>query len=96
MYRSEMAADAGMLFDFAKSGPVSMWMKNTLIPLDMLFIRSDGTIATIAERTVPHSLVPIESGEPVLAVLELNGGVCARLGIREGDKALHPLFGTTQ
>lgn len=92
MYRRELAADAGMLFDFARNAPVSMWMKNTPIPLDMLFIRADGYIANIAERTIPESLTPIDSLGPVLAVLELNGGTCARLGIRAGDKVVHPLF----
>jgi uncharacterized protein len=94
MNRRELAADAGMLFDFSKSGKVSMWMKDTLIPLDMLFIRADGRIANIAERTVPGSLTPIDSQGPVLGVLELNSGTSARLGIKPGDKILHPLFGT--
>lgn len=94
MNRRELAADAGMLFDFSKSDKVSMWMKDTLIPLDMLFIRADGRIANIAERTVPGSLTPIDSQGPVLGVLELNGGTSARLGIKPGDKILHPLFGT--
>lgn len=92
MHRREMAADAGMLFDFSHSQPVSMWMKDTLIPLDMLFIRSDGSIANIAERRVPGSLTPVESDGPVRGVLELNGGTSARLGIRAGDKIIHPLF----
>jgi uncharacterized protein len=92
--RRELAADAGMLFDFSKSAKVSMWMKDTLIPLDMLFIRADGRIANIAERTVPGSLTPIDSQGPVLGVLELNGGTSARLDIKPGDKILHPLFGT--
>ncbi len=96
MNRRELAEDAGMLFDFAKSDRVSMWMKDTLIPLDMLFIRADGRIANIAERTVPGSLTPIDSQGPVLGVLELNGGTSARLGIKPGDKLLHPLFGTVQ
>lgn len=92
MYRTSLPADAGMLFDFGTVAPVVMWMKNTLIPLDMLFVRKDGTIAAIAERTVPESLTLIESAVPVLAVLEINGGSAARLGIRAGDKLLHPLF----
>ena len=95
MHRRALAADAGMLFDFSKSGNVSMWMKDTLIPLDMLFIRADGSIANIAERTVPGSLTPIDSHGPVLGVLELNGGTSARLGIKPGDQILHPLFGTS-
>jgi uncharacterized membrane protein (UPF0127 family) len=71
-----------------------MWMKDTFIPLDMLFIRKDGSIARIAENTEPHSLRTISSGENVLSVLELNGGTAARLGIAPGDRVAHPLFGT--
>ena len=69
-----------------------MWMKNTLIPLDMLFIESDGRIAKIVERTVPLSLASIASERPVRAVLELNAGTAARLGIQPGDRVLHPAF----
>ncbi len=92
MHRQDLPADSGMLFDFTRTAPVSMWMKDTLIPLDMLFIRSDGIISNIAERTVPGSLTPIKSTGPVLAVLELNGGTSARLGIRPGDLIIHPIF----
>ncbi|MBV9077181.1 MAG: DUF192 domain-containing protein [Methylobacteriaceae bacterium] len=92
MFRRSLAADRGMLFDFAKVEPVSMWMQNTYIPLDMLFIRPDGTVARIAERTEPLSTRIIPSGEPVLAVLELAGGSAGRLGIRPGDRIEHPLF----
>jgi uncharacterized membrane protein (UPF0127 family) len=92
MYRRAMPADQGMLFDFAKVGPVSMWMQNTYLPLDMLFIRPDGTIARIAANTEPLSTRTIPSGEPVLAVLELNAGTAARLGIKAGDRIEHPLF----
>jgi uncharacterized membrane protein (UPF0127 family) len=91
MYRREMAADAGMLFDFAsRPGRASMWMKNTLIPLDMLFIKSDGKIESIAERTVPHSLEAVSSRGLVRYVLELNGGTVARLGIGPGDRVELP------
>ncbi len=96
MHRNSLSADAGMLFDFTNSAPVAMWMKNTLIPLDMLFIRADGLIANIAERTVPGSLTPVESDGAVRGVLELNGGTSARLGIKAGDKVIHPLFGKIQ
>ncbi|MFZ5834431.1 MAG: DUF192 domain-containing protein [Pseudomonadota bacterium] len=96
MHRRELAADAGMLFDFLKTAPVSMWMKDTLIPLDMLFISADGVIVNIAERTVPGSLTQIDSSGPVRAVLELNGGTSARLGISAGDKIIHPIFYVTQ
>ena len=92
MYRRAMPADQGMLFDFAKVGPVSMWMQNTYLPLDMLFVRPDGTIARIAANTEPLSTRTIPSGEPVLAVLELNAGTAARLGIKPGDRIEHPLF----
>ncbi|RDJ21521.1 DUF192 domain-containing protein [Bosea caraganae] len=92
MYRNYMPADRGMLFDFGGSEPVAMWMQNTYIPLDMLFIRTDGTVARIAENAEPLSTRTIPSGEPVLSVLELNGGIAAKLGIKPGDKVEHPLF----
>lgn len=92
MNRAYLPADRGMLFDFKAPQIASMWMKNTLIPLDMLFIRKDGTISSIAENTEPHSLRTISSTEPVLAVLELNGGTAAKLGIAAGDKVDHSLF----
>ncbi len=92
MYRRSMAADRGMLFDFGRVEPVAMWMQNTYLPLDMLFIRADGSIARIAANAEPLSTRTIPSGEPVLAVLELNGGTAARLGIKAGDRVEHPLF----
>ena len=92
MYRRSLPADQGMLFDFARVQPLSMRMRNTYIPLDMLFIRPDGAIARIAENTEPLSTRTVASGEPVLAVLELNGGTAARLGIKPGDRIEHPLF----
>ena len=92
MYRRSMPADHGMLFDFERPLPVNMWMKNTYIPLDMLFIRSDGSIARIAPDTEPLSTQIVSSGEPVLSVLELNAGTAAKLGIRAGDRVEHPLF----
>lgn len=93
MFRRSLAPDRGMLFDFARVEPVSMWMQNTYIPLDMLFIRPDGTVARVAENAEPLSTRTIPSGEPVLAVLELAGGTAARLGIKAGDRVEHPLFG---
>jgi uncharacterized membrane protein (UPF0127 family) len=87
-----MPADQGMLFDFGRVEPVSMWMQNTYLSLDMLFIRPDGTVARIATNTEPLSTRTIASGEPVLAVLELNAGTTARLGIKPGDRVEHPLF----
>ncbi|WP_201837553.1 DUF192 domain-containing protein [Microvirga zambiensis] len=92
MFRRAMPADQGMLFDFGRVEPVSMWMQNTYLPLDMLFIRSDGTIARIAANTEPLSTRTIPSGEPVLAVLELNAGTAAKLGIKPGDRVEHPVF----
>ena len=93
MFRQSLAPDAGMLFDFKAPSPVSMWMKNTFIPLDMLFIDAQGRILNIAQRTVPGSLEPINAAGPARAVLELNGGTAARLGIRSGDRVLFPIFG---
>ena len=92
MFRQRLAEDRGMLFDFGEPRQVAMWMKNTLIPLDMLFIRKDGTIAYIAENTVPGSLDAVGVTEPVLAVLELAGGVTRKHGIRAGDTVYHRLF----
>lgn len=95
MHRTELAENAGMLFyfkDFEEPQPISMWMKNTLIPLDMAFIDADGVIVRIAANTTPRSLEPIPSGEPVMAVLEVNGGTFARLGIERGDRVRHPVF----
>lgn len=92
MHRNYMPADRGMLFDFARNEPVAMWMQNTYITLDMLFIRADGTIARIAERTEPLSTRTIPSGEPVLSVLEINGGISDKLGIKPGDRIEHALF----
>ena len=92
MHRQFMPADRGMLFDFKQVEPVAMWMQNTYISLDMLFIRADGTVARIAERAEPLSTRTIPSGEPVLSVLEVNAGIAEKLGIKPGDKVEHPLF----
>lgn len=90
MFRESLAPDAGMLFPFREARPASFWMKNTLIPLDMLFVRTDGSIARIAVNTVPHSLAPVGVAEPVAAVLELAGGRSVELGISEGDRVTWP------
>lgn len=90
MHRRDLEADAGMLFIYRRDRQVSMWMKNTLIPLDMLFLARDGRIVKVAERTVPMSLRTISSDGSVAAVLELNGGTADRLGISAGDRVLHP------
>lgn len=92
MFRSEMPADAGMLFVYDRPQVITMWMRNTLIPLDMLFIRADGRISRITERAVPGSLTTISSRGRVLAVLELRGGTVARLGIKTGDRVEHRAF----
>jgi uncharacterized membrane protein (UPF0127 family) len=90
MHRREMAPDHGMLFDFGKTAPVTMWMKNTYIPLDMLFIRADGEIVNIIHDTVPHSEAVLASDGPVRAVLEVPAGTTRLLGIKAGDDVLHP------
>jgi uncharacterized membrane protein (UPF0127 family) len=90
MYRTALASDAGMLFLFDPPERASFWMKNTYIPLDMLFIRGDGTIARIAANTTPLSLAPVDAGETVSAVLEIAGGQAAASGIREGDRVSWP------
>ncbi|MBI3505479.1 MAG: DUF192 domain-containing protein [Proteobacteria bacterium] len=92
MFRRQMAADAGMLFDFKRDAPVAMWMRNTLIPLDMLFADREGVVRHIQERAVPLSEAIISSDEPVRAVVELNGGTVARLGLKVGDRLVHPMF----
>lgn len=92
MFVRELAPDRGMLFDYKRPQRVSMWMKNTYIPLDMLFIEADGTIESIIERTTPHSLSPRASKGRVRAVLELPGGTAERLGIAPGDRVDHILF----
>ncbi|HUA53344.1 MAG TPA: DUF192 domain-containing protein [Candidatus Sulfotelmatobacter sp.] len=92
MFRRTLAPDAGMLFLYPSEREIQMWMKNTVIPLDMIFIRADGTVSHIAERAVPRSLEIIPSEGPVLAVLEVNGGTAARLGIKPGDRVLYPAF----
>ena len=92
MCRKTLASNAGMLFDFGFEQDVYMWMKNTLIPLDMLFIKTDGTIVKIASRAVPMSETTIASGVYVRAVLELPGGTAERLGITVGDKLTKPVF----
>jgi uncharacterized protein len=85
MFRRSLAPDRGMIFPYDPPTPASFWMKNTLIPLDMIFIRADGHIARIA-NAVPESLEPVPAGEPIAAVLEIRGGRSAELGIREGDR----------
>lgn len=92
MFREEVPEKTGMLFDFGYTRRLSMWMKNTIVPLDMIFIRQDGEIVDIAENTTPFSLEPIISKQPALAVLEVAAGTCNHYGITRGDKVEHPVF----
>lgn len=92
MFREELAPDAGMLFVYPQEQEIRMWMRNTLIPLDMIFVASDGRIVHIAEETVPLSEKVISSGGPARAVIEVGGGTARRLAIRPGDRVRHPLF----
>jgi len=93
MYRTKLAPGAGMLFDFHKPEFQTFWMKNTVLPLDMIFIRPDGTISSIAPDAIPYSETPIPSYEPVRAVLEINGGRAAALGIEPGQRVHSSIFG---
>jgi uncharacterized membrane protein (UPF0127 family) len=92
MYRREMDDDEGMLFDFGSEQPASFWMRNTYISLDMLFIKADGTIESIAERATPLSDESIPSKGSVRYVLEINGGLSDELGIEPGDAISGPAF----
>ncbi|MGL4284745.1 MAG: DUF192 domain-containing protein [Phreatobacter sp.] len=95
MFRRELAPGRGMLFDFGPAeSDVTMWMKNTYVSLDMVFIRADGTIRHIAENTTPLSEATISSTGPVKGVLEVVGGTAQRFGIAAGDLVEHPSFGT--
>jgi uncharacterized membrane protein (UPF0127 family) len=93
MYRRELADGKGMLFDFSPEQQVSMWMKNTYISLDMIFIRADGRILRIAENTQPESTAIISSGGLARGVLEVPAGTAQKYGIAPGDRVSHPLFG---
>lgn len=93
MNRESMPADHGMLFKFDQTREILMWMKNTPLPLDMIFIDADGVVARIAENTTPFSETIIPSVAPVRYVLELNGGTAARRGISAGDRVRHRVIG---
>jgi len=93
MFRPSPPANGGMLFDWGIPRNSQMWMRNTLAPLDMVFINADGTIRSIAENTVPESLAVIDSRGPVRATLELAGGTTAQLNIRVGDRVQQRIFG---
>lgn len=92
MFRETMLPTHGMLFDFGETAPIMMWMKNTPLSLDMLFIKEDGTIARIASNTKPFSTSIISSGEPVSHVLELNAGITKQIGLKPGDRVIHAFF----
>lgn len=92
MFRKSLPPRHGMLFDFEHDRVVAMWMKNTYIPLDMIFIAHDGRITRIAQNTTPMSTAIIYSGGPVRAVLEVAGGTTRRLGIVPGDVVSYPIF----
>lgn len=92
MHRRAMPQDQGMLFDFHAEGPVMMWMKNTYIPLDMVFVSRAGVVTNVAADTVPMSEEIISSGGPVYAVIEFNAGTARRIGLKPGDEVRHPAF----
>jgi uncharacterized protein len=96
MFRHILPPDQAMLFDFGAPRPAAMWMKNTYMSLDMVFVREDGTIAAIAENTVPKSLDTISVQEPVQGVIELAAGTVKRLGIHQNDKVFHRIFKTKE
>jgi uncharacterized protein len=93
MFRRSLPQDRGMLFDFGVERPVAMWMKNTYLPLDMIFIGCSGRVVGLAENTEPMSEKIIPSGAPACGVLEVNAGTAARIGLRRGDTVRHPIFG---
>lgn len=93
MFRERMDDDKGMLFPYGQPQQLSFWMKNTLIPLDILYIAEGGRILNIANAK-PLDLTPLYSEGPAIAALEINGGLSARLGIRPGDMVRHPAVGT--
>lgn len=96
MWRTSIGRGHGMLFLFDDNAPRAFWMENTLVSLDLIYIRSDGTIARINADAVPRSRALLPSGEPVVAVLEIGGGEARRQGIAAGQKVRHPFFGTAQ
>jgi uncharacterized membrane protein (UPF0127 family) len=93
MFRKTLAANAGMLFDFHQPVMTDFWMKNTILPLDIIFIRPNGTISTIHANATPYSTTPIPAAEPVRAVLEINGGRAKALGILPGARVHEAIFG---
>ena len=96
MHRDYMGRSAGMLFVFEQPQPVAFWMKNTLIPLDMIFTDNTGRIQHIHENAIPHDETPIPGGEGVFAVLEINGGLSEKFGFEVGDALQHPAFSASR
>jgi uncharacterized protein len=94
MFRTSVPERTGMLFPYPQASDITMWMRNTYVSLDMVFIRADGTVHRIEAHTEPMSEKVIAAGAPVTAVLELAAGAAARLGVKPGDKVLHRHFGT--
>jgi uncharacterized membrane protein (UPF0127 family) len=92
MFIKQLDANAGMLFIYPQSQVISMWMKNTYLPLDMLFVGADGRVVKVVENTKPLSLDTIDSDQPVHAVIELNAGVASKLHLRPGSLVIHPAF----
>jgi len=92
MFRKHLAPNQGMLFDFGAEKLISMWMKNTLISLDMLFVDKTGKILQIEHATVPMSIDPIPGNKRALSVIELNAGIAKELGIFVGDQVVHDIF----
>ncbi|RVV98841.1 DUF192 domain-containing protein [Mesobaculum littorinae] len=93
MHRETLGRSRGMLFVYDDPRPVSFWMRNTLIPLDMVFVGPDGVVTRVHENAQPLDETPIDGGPGVLAVLEINGGLAGRMGIAEGSQLRHPAFG---
>lgn len=94
MYRMSLAPDAGMLFLFDREAPRAFWMKNTYLPLDIIFLDGKGRIVSIARNTTPLSETPIRSGAPAMGVLEVNAGTADRLGLADGDRVVFRAFGS--
>jgi len=92
MYRKSLAPNRGMLFDFKTSREVAFWMKNTYIPLDLIYIQADGRVLSIARNAVPFDETPLPSGGPIRGVLEIPGGRAAQIGVLPGDRVLHRIF----
>ena len=92
MFRQSLADNAGMLFPYQPAQEITMWMKNTYISLDMVFIRSDGVVHRVTTGTEPFSEAVIASGGDVIAVLEIRAGIATKIGLKAGDRVVHPLF----